>query len=166
MALREKKKINTAPDPDGILAAILKKSPPAMIERLASCFTVCLQKGYFPDQWKVARLIIIPKGGGVSDMTNTAPKARPIWLLSEVGKTLERVIASRLEHHMADNSIAGLADAQFGFRRGRSTCDALMLVKSRIQEAWNNNCVALAVGLDVANAFNSVPWPSISKALR
>lgn len=41
-----------------------------------------------------------------------------------------------------------------------------MHVKERIQEAWSNNSVVLAVGLDIANAFNSLPWRSISKALR
>jgi len=41
-----------------------------------------------------------------------------------------------------------------------------MRVKGHIQEAVGNNNVVLAVGIDVANAFNSISWSSISKALR
>lgn len=75
----------------------------------------------------------------------------------------ERIIVSRLERHMADSRIADLADSQYGFRRGRSICDALVAVKKCIlEEAFSGNNVVLAVGLDVANAFNSLPWGSIS----
>jgi len=41
-----------------------------------------------------------------------------------------------------------------------------MYVKRFIQEALANGNVVLAIGLDIANAFNSLPWRSISKALR
>jgi len=147
-----------------------------MLDRLAECFSTCLRRGYFPDPWKVARLVLIPKGGPASDDPKAfigvlkaiiaVLKARSICLLSEVGKLFERVIVSRLECYMRDNRVADLSDEQYGFRRGRSTCDALMRVKNHIQEAMNNNHVVLAVGLDVANAFNSVSWSSISRALR
>lgn len=164
-ALRERRKVNTAPGLDGISAVILKRLPAIMIDRLAECFTACLNRRVFPDQWKIARLILIPKGGPkVPRVPNSIPNARPICLLSEVGKTFERIIVSRLEHYMTDNNVADLSDGQFGFRRGRSTCDALMRVKETIREALEHNNVVLAVGLDIA--FNSIPWKSISKTLR
>lgn len=166
LALRGKKKIRTPPGLDGISAAIFKRLPRDMLERLAGCFSTCLRRGYFPDPWKISRLVLIPKGGPASDDPNATPKARPICLLSEVGKLFERIIISRLEHHMSENRVADLAEEQYGFRGGRSTCDALMKVKSHIREALGNNCVVLAIGIDVANAFNSISWNSISKALR
>jgi len=166
MALREKRKVNTAPGPDGISAVVLRKLPSCMIVRLASCFTTCLKRGCFPVNWKVSRLVLIPKGGPASDTPGAVPKARPICLLSEVGKTFERVITSRLNNFMVESSLANLGGGQFGFRRGRSTCDALMTVKSHVQSALRDNLVALAVGLDIANAFNSLPWGTVDKALR
>lgn len=137
-----------------------------MVDRLAGCFSACLSRGVFPAQWKVARLVLIPKGAPMSSVPGVAPKARPICLLSEIGKTFERIIFTRLERFMHTNSIADLANGQYGFRKGRSTCDALIAVRKLIKEAMANNNVVLAIGLDVANAFNSLPWRTISKALR
>ncbi|XP_063899258.1 uncharacterized protein LOC135119195 [Helicoverpa armigera] len=50
---------------------------------------------------------------------------RPIVLLDEVGKLFERVVAHRLVAHLGGMG-PDLADNQFGFRRGRSTVDAIM----------------------------------------
>jgi len=166
LAIKEKKKVNTAPGPDGVSAVILKRLPPSMIGRLADCFTACLRMGCFPVAWKTSRLVLIPKAGPATCASDVIPKARPICLLSEVGKTLERVIALRLERFMSENSVANLGAGQFGFRRGRSTCDALVTVKRHIQAAMRDNLVVLAVGLDIANAFNSLPWSSVDRALR
>lgn len=128
-AIKDKRKANTAPGLDGISATIIKQLPGIMIENLASCFSSCFRRGYFPDQWKTAGLVLIPKGGTVPTAAGSIPKGRPICLLSEVGKILERVLVSRLERHMSDSNIADLSPGQYGFRRGRSTCDALMYVR-------------------------------------
>lgn len=60
-AIREKKKSNTAPGPDGISATVIKRMPILMVEKLANCFSTCLRLGYFHDQWKIAKLVLIPK---------------------------------------------------------------------------------------------------------
>jgi hypothetical protein len=54
---------------------------------------------------------------------------RPICLLDEIGKLFERVIAARLEAHISGR-IPGWHDSQYGFRRGRSTVDAVKRVIS------------------------------------
>jgi len=61
-AIKGKRRVNTAPGPDGISAAILKQMPGVLIERLADCFSACLRRDCFPEQWKVAGLVLIPKG--------------------------------------------------------------------------------------------------------
>ncbi|XP_050361920.1 trypsin-like [Nymphalis io] len=60
----------------------------------------------------------------------------------------------------------GLSEAQYGFRAGRSTIDALNALKTRPMEAVARGDVALAVSLDVANAFNSLPFETIREALQ
>lgn len=108
-------------------------------------------------------MVLIPK-----ETTPDAeiPKVRPICLLNEVGKTFERVIASRINEHMEENSQFELSKNQFGFRKQRSTCDALGKMKRIALEAIEEGEVALAVSLDIANAFNSLPWRHIRTALR
>ena len=72
-----------------------------------------------------------------------------------VGKLLEKVVATRLESHLS-RSVPGLHNSQFGFRRGRSTADAVARVRSLVEGAERRGYVALAVSLDVVNAFNSI----------
>jgi retron-type reverse transcriptase len=81
-----------------------------------------------------------------------------------VGKVLERVVAAWMEMHMSQ-ALSGLQEGQYGFRRGRSTTDAIVWVRSLVQETERRGWVALAVSLDIMNAFNSLPWEKIGEAL-
>jgi len=64
----------------------------------------------------------------------------------------ERLLVARLKRHP---SLLGpdLADYQFGFREGRSTVEAILRVRALSDEAVSRGGVALAVSLDIANAF-------------
>lgn len=95
-AIKEKIKKNTAPGPNGIRATVFCLFPSDFLELLATCFTSCLKRGIFPRDWKVSRLVLIPKGSAMLD--GDLPKARPICLLSELGKLFERIIASRIKN--------------------------------------------------------------------
>ena len=90
---------------------------------------------------------------------------RPICLLDEVGKLLERVIAARLEAHMEQRQ-SGWHDSQYRFRRGRSTVDAILHLRRKAEELVARDGIALAVSLDITNAFNSILWGKILEALR
>jgi len=93
-------------------------------------------------------------------------KARPICLLNEIGKWFEKVIRGRIENWVEDHSEARLSDGQFGFRPGRSTIDALQYVKEFVQKQTSvHKKVVIVVGLDIKNAFNSIPWDSIRNAV-
>jgi hypothetical protein len=53
---------------------------------------------------------------------------------------------------------------QYGFRERRSTVDAILRVRS-LSEYTGVGGVALAVSLDIVNAFNSLPWDRIGEAI-
>uniref|UniRef100_A0ABD2WFB1 Reverse transcriptase domain-containing protein n=1 Tax=Trichogramma kaykai TaxID=54128 RepID=A0ABD2WFB1_9HYME len=81
-------------------------------------------------------------------------------MLDAVGKMLERIICDRLQ--VFTESPSGLSDQQFGFRRGRSTIDAIENVVSTTREAlrgrrWLSGTkeYCAVVTLDVKNAFNT-----------
>lgn len=153
---------NTAPGPDGMRALVLKKIPDETIFLLAECFTACLRDGCFPEPWKWAYLSLIPKAGSSRDRI---PKVRPICLLSDVGKTFERIIVTQMKEWMRDNPQADLSDRQYGFREGRSTCDALLKVRGTVEDTVAEGSVVIAVSLDIANAFNTITWRAINEAL-
>ncbi|CAB3254621.1 unnamed protein product [Arctia plantaginis] len=152
---------NTAPGPDGIPGRAWGCALAVLGNRLRRLFTSCLRNSVFPAGWKEARLVLIQKPGRAAD----SPSAfRPICLLDEVAKLFERVIASRINQHLSRVG-PDLSDNQFGFRQRRSTLDAIERVRSLSEEVVCRGGVALAVSLDIVNAFNSLPWWAIRDAL-
>lgn len=130
-------------------------------ERLRALLTACLERGRFPNIWKMGNLVLLRKEGKPAE----SPSAyRPIVLLDDVAKIFERVIADRLQVHL-ETTGPNLADNQFGFRRARSTIHAIQRVKAAAEQAVALGEVVLAVSLDIANAFNSLPWNVIATAL-
>ena len=77
-----------------------------------------------------------------------------------MGDLLEEMILQRLQGHMVRES--GLSENQFGFRKGRSTVDAIQAVvyivtKARIGTDERKGFCAL-ISIDIRNAFNTVRW--------
>ncbi|CAB0034417.1 unnamed protein product [Trichogramma brassicae] len=98
-------------------------------------------------------------------------KTHPLCMLDTAGKILERIICDRLEAFT--ERPGGLSERQYGFRKGRSTIDAIEDVISVAREAiagkrWYRGtkkyCAVLT--LDVRNALNSARWDNILAALR
>lgn len=85
-------------------------------------------------------------------------------LLNEAGKLFERIIAVRLVEHLSRTG-PDLMECQFGFRKGRSTVDAIRRVGAFAGRAVSQGGVAVAVSLDIANAFNTLPWGKIEEAM-
>ncbi|XP_011859623.1 PREDICTED: uncharacterized protein LOC105557088 [Vollenhovia emeryi] len=121
-----KLKARKAPGPDGVPGAAWKMALGELMVRVTTLHTACMKERKFPEMWKQSNLVLIPKEGKPAD---TPSGYRPICLLDEAGKTLERVIAARLVWHM-DNVGPNLSDRQFGFREGRSTIDAIRAMET------------------------------------
>ena len=89
-------------------------------------------------------------------------------MLDTAGKILERIIHNRIEVAVGPS----LEDNQYGFRKGKSTIDAINHVVSTAKQAiagarWKGGgkkyCTLAA--LDVKNAFNSARWDTVCQAL-
>nr|XP_012222696.1 PREDICTED: uncharacterized protein LOC105672376 [Linepithema humile] len=152
---------NKAPGPRRILGSVMTGTSMFLLSDWARCFTLCLKEGSFLENWKVANLVLIRKKEG---KVNDPACFRPICLLDEAGKLLERVIVERIHTHLNDTD--GLSNEQYGFRQGRSTIDAIRRLRSYVQDQRSQGRMVMAVGLDIANAFNSLPWSTILKAMR
>jgi len=149
-------KTKIAPGPDGITNEVIKTIVALNPGALTKVYNTCLASGVFPKTWKNARLVLIRKGDKPLDQPSSY---RPLCLLDCLGKLLEKVLDNRLRSFL-DNS-DGLHDRQFGFRKGRSTIDAL----NTLRETITPNKKIGILTLDISNAFNSAPWSAISKAL-
>ena len=144
---------NVAPGLDGVLGRIWAETMAIMAPTLRHLFTRCLREGvYIPSD--MARLVLLRKEGRPTD----SPSAYcPVCLLDEVGKLFERAIAARLEAHMS-KQVPGWHESQYGFRWGGSTMDAVNRVREMSRAMVSRGGVALAVSLDIVNAFNTIPW--------
>lgn len=155
---------NKAPGPDGIpnevLKILVKKHP----ETFRAVFQRCMQQSKFPDIWKRQKLVLIPKPGKPLDDPSSL---RPLGLLDGPGKLLERIILNRLITYAEGER--GLSENQFGFRRGRSTVDAITLVTKKAEESIKNSTrfgrYCAVTTIDVKNAFNSASWVAINQSL-
>ncbi len=124
-------------------------------EALQSLLGICNRsycEGTVPPQWKVARVVPIPK---IGKQPSELSSWRPISLLSCTSKAMERVITDRLTWHLERNG--HLNESQAGFRRGRSTTDNLLVLTTHIRaELAVKKGILLAVFFDVKGAFDSV----------
>uniref|UniRef100_A0ABD2W289 Reverse transcriptase domain-containing protein n=1 Tax=Trichogramma kaykai TaxID=54128 RepID=A0ABD2W289_9HYME len=96
---------------------------------------------------------------------------RPLCMLDTVGKILERIICDRLE--VFTERPGSLSERQYGFRKRRSTIDAIEDVISIACEAiagkrWYHGTkkYCAVVTIDVRNALHSARWDNIFAALR
>ncbi|KAL7297136.1 hypothetical protein TKK_0009555 [Trichogramma kaykai] len=153
-----------APGPDGVPNRALKLAIAVRPDGFLRVYSTCLSGGVFSSPWKRQRLVLLLKPGKPPD----APSSyRPLCMLDTAGKILERIICGRLEVYT--EAPAGLSDCQHGFRRGRSTIDAIESVTTAAREAVGgaigSRKYCAVVTLDVRNAFNSARWNNILVAL-
>ena len=153
------------PGPDEVPNEVVAEVATTFPDLVLGIFNACLEEGIFPDVWKRQQLVLIPKKTNPDGPTSY----RPLCMLDGFGKLLERLILQRLQMH-TESDTTGLSERQYGFRRCRSTIDAVSHVVGIVRSSWTGSVKASGhvamVTLDIRNAFNSARWDLILKALR
>lgn len=150
-------KNNRSPGPDGILAEMLKEGKEIILEALKHLFNQCLFKGEIPDDWNESVTVLLYKKGDRADLKNY----RPISLLSQTYKLFMRIITNRLTSKLDSYQPV----EQAGFRKGYSTADHLLTVRTLIEKA-NEYHLDLYIGfIDYEKAFDSIELWAIEKAM-
>lgn len=136
---------------DEIPNSLIKHLPYEALLQIARICNSCLGLGYFPDKWKMAKVIPIPK----PDKKLSDPSSfRPISLLPCLGKIFEHCILSRLNLIVSRKEL--LINEQYGFRKGHSTAHQLLRLKNQISQGFKNKLATGLVLLDVEKAFDAV----------
>jgi len=148
-----------SPGQDGISAKILKQHHKGLITPIKHIINTIFSTGIIPKVLKSSILIPIHKGGDKHDIGNY----RPISLISNIAKLLEKCIKTRLMSYLEKNQI--LHKKQYGFREGVGTKDAVFELMNNIYTSLDNKNNCTAVFLDLTKAFDMVPHDKLLKKL-
>ena len=149
-------KIHKASGRDGLSARVLKECSSEIAPILALIFNESLAQGTVLDDWRQANVAPIFKEGEKYDAANY----RPVSLTCICCKTLEHIIVSNINKHLAFDSI--LADCQHGFRSQRS-CETQLVqffhdLVSNLDRALNRHHRQTdVIIMDFAKAVDKVP---------
>ena len=127
---------------------------------LCHIYNFSLSCDEFPDVWRHAVVIPIPKVPNPASFSNY----RPISILPFLSKVLERIVHEQIYLFLHNNNI--LSPFQSGFRPGHSTVTALNKVCDDIRYGFEHQQVTLLVLLDFSNAFNTVDFDVLLAILR
>lgn len=135
---------------DKINSIVLKKLAPFISSSLAHIFNLCIEKSIWPDSLKAAEIVPIYKSGHKYEPCNY----RPISLISNIAKLLEKVMHKRLYNFFETSKI--FSKNQYGFMKKLGTKDALSLFAKKIYDSVDKSKNVAATFLDLAKAFDCV----------
>ena len=134
---------------DGIGPRILKSCSCALSEPLFHLFQVSLLSAQLPSEWTIHRISPIFKSGERSLVSNY----RPVSLLCSVSKVLESLVYDKVVDFLSDS----ISLSQFGFQRGKSTLQQLLVFLHTVHSNLLNRHQTDVIYLDFRKAFDSVP---------
>ena len=141
---------SSAMGPDGIHPKLLKECAGELAYPLQLIFDKSLQTSCVPVAWLESCVIPLFKAKSRYVSLNY----RPVSLTSVCCKTMERVVVAKLVEYLDGNQL--LFDGQFGFRRGRSTDDQLLLTYGDVATWVDSGLVVDVAFLDFSKAFDVV----------
>ena len=118
---------NKSTGPNSIPTSISKKIKNEVSFLLSAIIHNSFENGIFPNLLKSAKVIPIFKNRSRLSCNNY----RPISLLSNIGKIIEKLIHKRLNHFLEQHKV--FYALLFGFRLNTSTKNVLMPIKENIQ---------------------------------
>ena len=139
---------NKATGPDGIPNRILKETSEQIAPSLCKLFNMSLQTGCFPSEWSIANVVPVFKKGDADCVENY----RPISLLSNISKLLERCVLNKIRDHV----LQYMQSDQHGFVPGKSCTSQLVQVMELIGEQLDAGHQTDIVYLDMSKAFDKV----------
>ena len=156
------KSINTSKSSglDNISSTVIKRAFETLTPQVTFMFNLSIPGAQFPDIWKRALVVPIPKQGNLTKVQNY----RPISLLPLPGKILEKLVHHQLSDYLETEML--LAGEQHGFRRNHSTIHSIEQVTSFINKKMDAKLPTAAVFVDFRKAFDCVQHPVLLNKLR
>jgi hypothetical protein len=135
---------------DNLSSSLLKLSLPYLVESITFIYNLCISSGVFPDAWKTAKVVPLPKTSDTTDVNNF----RPISILSILSKPLEKHVHKHMAAYLEDRRL--FFEFQSGFRKNHSCNTALTRMCDTWLSAINRSEITGVVFLDFKKAFDLV----------
>ena len=137
--------------PHSIPVKILKLLLQDVSRQLTDLFNLSFSSGIFPTILKTSKVVPIFKNkGSPTEVSNY----RPISLLSNLDKIIEKLISKRLVEFLDKHQL--ISKQQFGFRSKHSTEHALLSLTETIRKSLDSGQFTCGVFIDLQKAFDSV----------
>ena len=136
--------------PNSISTNLLIEFSQFLIPPLVYIINKSLREGLFPSLNKEADVCPIHK----KNEKDRCENYRPISLLPNISKKIERVMYNRLNNFLNASEI--IYKFQFGFRKHYSTNHALLSIVEQIRSALDKNMFSCGVFIDLEKAFDTV----------
>jgi Reverse transcriptase (RNA-dependent DNA polymerase)/Endonuclease-reverse transcriptase len=152
----------SAPGPDAILPIFLQYAGKAVWKALSALYSFSWRHSVTPQAWREGNVMALWKGGDKA----TSTSYRPISMTSIIARTFEHLVQRQLaelldplppplHHHQY------FSNTQFGFRKGRTTHDAIHYLLCSVQRVLRKDCTPRrprcpVLFLDIKKAFDRV----------
>jgi hypothetical protein len=146
-----------SPGFDNVPPFFIKSCADVLAHPLQCIYNKSIVTGVFPSQWKIAKVVPIPKSGDANSVTNY----RPISLLCIFAKVFESLICPFLQFHCKQV----FSKHQHGFLEGRSIVTNLVLFEDALVAALDSNSQADVIYTDFSKAFDKVLHCALLKKL-
>ena len=140
---------------DNISSRLIRDALLALFKEFTHLLNLSLAEGIFPNKWKSATVTPIPKAGDQKQVSNL----RPISFIPLPGKIMEKLIHNQLINHI--DNLQWLSELQFGFRKGKSTLQAIHTLTEVVNSGFNKSQITAAVYVDFKKAFDCVQYPQL-----
>ena len=139
-----------ASGPNSIPTDVLHLLAADICKPLSHIFNLSFNSGIYPSMLKIANAIPIFK----KDSKLIVSNYRPISLLSNINKILEKLMFKRVYEFLESNKC--IYKLQFGFRSKHSTNHTLIDITETIRVALDSKKIAGGVFVDLQKAFDTV----------
>ena len=147
---------------DRIPQRILVEGSRYLAPPLIKLFDMIYNKCEIPEQWRISKIIPIYKKGNNTNISNY----RPIANLCSTTKVFEKLILMRIRQLEKECKCDITGSEQHGFKTGRSTTTAGLVLQSVLSHALDQNNYALMASLDLSAAFDVVNIGLLLKRLK
>lgn len=154
-------KTKSAPGEDGISNLTISNIPEEVLESILKLYNILISVGYFPRQWKRARIKMILKP---RRDRNYSKNYRPISLLPALGKLFEKLIKRALDEDCASLNL--IPECHSGFRKNRGTQENFLRLGEAVSSGLQTNKVVVGAFLDLDKAFDALHHNSLRAKMK